>query len=105
MGDEDVMEDATAKHVQKLASGGYRYRRKVPLDLRETIGKREIVVSLRTSRHEVAALAAGTIDEAVELEFERLRKGLEASSFGGIAEEAKVVAKEALGRLGFGNNG
>jgi len=44
------------KHVQKRGVSGWRYRRKVPLNLREALGKREILIPLGNS--EAAALRA-----------------------------------------------
>lgn len=102
MSDTDKADRSEGQHIQRLANGNWRYRRKVPLDLREQMGKTEIIVSLKTDKHAVAVIAGAAIDQQVEEEFERQRQEIRATSLDRLTQEAREVTEDALGRLGFG---
>ncbi len=61
--------------VARGASGTLSYRRRVPADLRELVGKTEIVRSLRTSQRARAEALAARIDRSLGAHFSRLRAG------------------------------
>ena len=65
---------AELKHVQKRPGGSYRYRRKVPASLRNSIGKGEIVIPLGWSRAEGLKGYARAHAQA-ERQLEQARRG------------------------------
>ena len=92
-------------HLQVNSAGGWTYRRRVPQDLIEAIGKREVKLALGTKDRTVAVVAAKVIDDEVQRNFEKLRKTLSDEReavlhpVDRIAEEARRVADDAISRL------
>jgi len=95
-------DDHTGEHLQRSPAGSWVYRRRVPKDLLEDVGKREVKLTLKTKVYAVAVVAAAVIDREVEQRFEELRKAKLVTAkdpVGQIGEEAQRVAALALGRL------
>jgi len=60
-------------NIQKTKFGVYRYRKSVPKDLREIIGKSEIIKSLYTREEKTALLKAIPLDKHYKELFRKLR--------------------------------
>ena len=101
------------QHITKSPKGIWVYRRRVPQDLRDILGRHEIKLSLKTDDFLVAMLIARVLNEDVEKSFEdarklqiKMRNGEKAEeelTHGPIEEimgEAVRLTEDALERLG-----
>ena len=92
-------------HVQPGRGGKWLYRKRVPKDLLEVIGRGEVKLTLGTESYDIATLAASMVDREVERRFAEIRLGLAAETedtLSGDEKTAKEVAEAALGRLKLG---
>jgi len=105
----DAYSTSAGDHLQQTSSGLWVYRKRVPADLIDVIGKREIKLALKTRNRVVAVVAASLINDEVEKSFGSIRETLVRRSGlteGGsndplenILSEARAITEDALSRL------